>query len=79
MTRRRPVRFGPSRSCSSTAPYPSGETIDELVGAVGLHSECVRILPIDKTDSDLTGKGLVLTERHRQAILKSEEGHASTS
>ena len=54
---------------------PAGRS-DELVGKRQLHPECARIFRIDKTDSDLTGKALVLHEHQRQAIVKAKEGRS---
>ena len=68
--------FWPEPLLQLNPTFLPGGTIDELVGAGVLHPECARIFRIDKTDSDLTGKGLVLHEHQRQAILKSKEGRS---
>lgn len=41
-----------------------------------LQKECARIFRIDKSDTDLTGKQLVLHTHQREAILKSKEGQS---
>jgi hypothetical protein len=45
-----------------------GGTIDELVTAGGLHAECGKIFRIDKSDTDHTGKPLLLYAHQREAI-----------
>jgi superfamily II DNA/RNA helicase len=51
-----------------------GGTIDYLVADGTLHPECARIFRIDKTDSDLTGKQLLLHTHQTEAIRKAKEG-----
>ena len=48
-----------------------GGTIDELVADGTLHSECAKIFRIDKSDTDHTGKPLLLHTHQREAILKA--------
>ena len=68
--------FWPEPLLQLNPTFLPGGTIDELVGTGVLHPECARIFRIDKTDSDRTGKELVLHEHQRQAILKSKEGRS---
>jgi len=49
-------------------------TIDELVDEGKLHAECARIFRIDKSDTDHTGKQLLLHTHQREAILKAKDG-----
>ncbi len=51
-----------------------GGTIDDLVADGTLHPECKRIFRIDKSDSDHTGKKLLLHAHQAEAIRKSKEG-----
>lgn len=66
--------FWPEPLLQLNPTFLPGGTIDELVGNEVLHPECARIFRIDKTDSDLTGKALVLHDQQRQAIVKAKEG-----
>jgi superfamily II DNA/RNA helicase len=50
-----------------------GGTIDDLVGEGTLHPECKRIFRIDKSDSDHTGKELLLHTHQTEAIRKAKE------
>ena len=68
--------FWPEPLLQLNPTFLPGGTIDELVDRDVLHPECGRIFRIDKTESDLTGKELVLHEHQRQAILKSKEGRS---
>jgi ATP-dependent helicase YprA (DUF1998 family)/very-short-patch-repair endonuclease len=68
--------FWPEPLLQLNPTFLPGGTIDELVDKGVLHPECARIFRIDKTDSDLTGKALVLHEHQRHAILKSKEGRS---
>ena len=51
-----------------------GGTIDDLVADGTLHSECKKIFRIDKSDSDHSGKQLLLHKHQADAIRKSKEG-----
>lgn len=53
--------------------FPGGK-IDQLVDEKILHPECSRIFRIDKTDTDPTGKDLLLHTHQRTAIGKAKEG-----
>lgn len=68
--------FWPEPLLQLNPTFLPGGTIEDLVGKGVLHSECARIFRIDKTDSDHTGKVLVLHEHQRQAILKAKEGRS---
>ena len=50
-----------------------GGTIDDLVAEGTLHPECKRIFRIDKSDSDHTGKQLLLHTHQTEAIRKAKE------
>ncbi len=66
--------FWPEPLLQLNPTYLPGGTIDELVTPGILHPECARIFRIDKTDTDLTGKQLLLHTHQREAILKAREG-----
>src|SRR5687767_11171909 len=51
-----------------------GGTIDDLVADGTLHPECKKIFRIDKTDSDHSGKQLLLHAHQTEAIRKAKEG-----
>lgn len=51
-----------------------GGTIDDLVADGTLHPECAKIFRIDKTESDHTGKQLLLHTHQTEAIRKAKEG-----
>src|SRR5438093_3911855 len=51
-----------------------GGTIDDLVSDGTLHPECKKIFRIDKSDSDHSGKQLLLHTHQTEAIRKSKEG-----
>jgi ATP-dependent helicase YprA (DUF1998 family) len=51
-----------------------GGTIDDLVWDGTLHPECKKIFRIDKSDSDQSGKQLLLHTHQTEAIRKSKEG-----
>ena len=51
-----------------------GGTIDDLVADGTLHPECTRIFRIDKSDSDHSGKQLLLHTHQTEAIRKAKEG-----
>ena len=48
-----------------------GGTIDDLVSEGVLHPECSKIFRIDKSETDHTGKPLLLHTHQREAILKA--------
>jgi ATP-dependent helicase YprA (DUF1998 family) len=50
-----------------------GGTIDDLVADGTLHPECQRIFRIDKSDSDHSGKQLLLHTHQTEAIRKAKE------
>jgi ATP-dependent helicase YprA (DUF1998 family) len=50
-----------------------GGTVDDLVAEGVLHPECKRIFRIDKSDSDHTGKELLLHTHQTEAIRKAKE------
>jgi len=66
--------FWPEPLLQLNPTFLPGGTIDELVADDTLHSECARIFRIDKSDSDHTGKKLLLHTHQREAILKAKEG-----
>ncbi len=51
----------------------SGGSIDDLVSDGTLQPECSKIFRIDKTDSDHTGKPLLLHKHQEEAIRKAKE------
>ncbi|MBL8199863.1 MAG: DEAD/DEAH box helicase [Chromatiales bacterium] len=68
--------FWPEPLLQLNPTFLPGGTIDDLVGQGALHAECKRIFRIDKTDSDHTGKQLLLHAHQRDAILKAKEGQS---
>ncbi len=54
--------------------FLAGGTIDDLVADGTLHPECKKIFKIDKSDSDHSGKQLLLHRHQTEAIRKSKEG-----
>jgi ATP-dependent helicase YprA (DUF1998 family) len=66
--------FWPEPLLQLNPTFLPGGTIDDLVSAKDLHTECARIFRIEKSDSDHVGKQLLLHEHQRQAILKAKEG-----
>ena len=66
--------FWPEPLLQLNPTFLAGGTIDDLVGKGILHSECVRIFRIDKSDTDHSGKQLLLHEHQREAIVKAKEG-----
>jgi len=54
--------------------YLPGGTIDALVTDGTLHAECARIFRINKSDSDHSGKQLLLHAHQTEAIRKAREG-----
>lgn len=68
--------FWPEPLLQLNPTFLPGGTIDDLIDQHLVHPECARIFRIDKTDSDHTGKPLVLHEHQRQAIVKAKEGRS---
>src|SRR3990170_4836313 len=66
--------FWPEPLLQLNPTFLPGGTIDDLTGAGTLHSECARVFRIEKSDSDHTGKQLLLHTHQREAILKAKEG-----
>ena len=66
--------FWPEPLLQLNPTFLPGGTIDELVAEGTLHNECTRIFRIDKSDTDHTGKQLLLHTHQREAILKAKEG-----
>ncbi len=65
--------FWPEPLLQLNPTFLPGGTIDELVADGTLHSECAKIFRIDKSDTDHTGKPLLLHTHQRKAILKAKE------
>ena len=65
--------FWPDPLLQLIPTFLPGGTIDDLVTQKVLHSECSRIFRVDKTDSDHTGKTLLLHTHQKEAILKAKE------
>lgn len=57
--------------------FLSGGTIDDLVADGNLLRECATIFRIDKTETDHTGKQLLLHRHQTEAIRKAKEGKSS--
>lgn len=68
--------FWPEPLLQLNPTFSPGGTIADLISAGALHPECARIFRIDKSDSDHTGKALLLHEHQRRAILKAKEGRS---
>ncbi len=64
--------FWPEPLLQLNPTFLPGGTIDELVADGTLHPECARIFRIDKSDTDHTGKLLLLHMHQREAILKAQ-------
>lgn len=56
--------------------FPGG-TIEDLVAEGALHPECSKIFRIDKSETDHTGKPLILHMHQREAILKAAKERKS--
>ncbi len=65
--------FWPEPLLQLNPTFLPGGIIDELVAEGTLHPECANIFRLDKTDSDLTGKPLLLHAHQRDAIRKAKE------
>jgi len=68
--------FWPEPLLQLNPTFLPGGMIDALTGDGTLHPECVRIFRIDKSDTDHTGKPLLLHTHQRDAILKAKEGRS---
>jgi ATP-dependent helicase YprA (DUF1998 family) len=66
--------FWPEPLLQLNPTFLPGGTIDDLVKEGTLHPECIKIFRIDKSDTDRTGKQLLLHTHQREAILKAKEG-----
>src|SRR3989304_10342894 len=66
--------FWPEPLLQLNPTFLPGGTIDELVADGTLHPECAKIFRIDKSDTDHTGKQLLLHMHQREAILKAQGG-----
>ena len=66
--------FWPEPLLQLNPTFLPGGTIDDLVEQGKLHTECKRIFRIEKSDTDHTGKQLLLHTHQRNAILKAKEG-----
>ncbi|MBM4300232.1 MAG: DEAD/DEAH box helicase [Deltaproteobacteria bacterium] len=66
--------FWPEPLLQLNPTFLPGGTIDEMVAEGTLHTECARIFRIDKSDTDHTGKQLLLHTHQREAILKAKVG-----
>jgi len=66
--------FWPDPLLQLNPTFLPGGTIDELVEKGTLNAECAKIFRIDKSDTDHTGKILLLHEHQREAIVKVKEG-----
>src|SRR5438034_8845072 len=66
--------FWPEPLLQLNPTFRPGGTIDDLVAQGALRPECARIFRIDKSDTDHTGKQLLLHAHQRDAILKAQEG-----
>src|ERR1019366_6680623 len=64
--------FWPEPQLQLNPTFLPGGTIDELVADGTLHTECSKIFRIDKSDTDQTGKQLLLHTHQREAILKAK-------
>jgi ATP-dependent helicase YprA (DUF1998 family) len=65
--------FWPEPLLQLNPTFLPGGTIDDLVADDTLHPECSKIFRIDKSDTDHTGKPLLLHTHQREAILKAKK------
>jgi hypothetical protein len=65
--------FWPEPLLQLNPTFRPGGTIDDLVSEGVLHPECSRIFRIAKSDTDHTGKQLMLHQHQREAIEKAKE------
>src|ERR1035438_8511296 len=66
--------FWPEPLLQLNPTFKPGGTIDDLVSEGILDKECARIFRIEKSDTDHTGKQLVLHTHQTKAIRKAKEG-----
>jgi ATP-dependent helicase YprA (DUF1998 family)/very-short-patch-repair endonuclease len=66
--------FWPEPLLQLNPTFLPGGTIDALVEQGALLQECARIFRIDKSDTDHTGKQLLLHAHQHEAIAKAKEG-----
>src|SRR5271170_1813561 len=71
--------FWPEPMLQLNPTFLPGGTIDELVSAGRLHTECGKIFRIEKSDSDHTGKPLLLYAHQREAINKAKKSYVLTT
>jgi ATP-dependent helicase YprA (DUF1998 family) len=69
--------FWPEPMLQLNPTFLPGGTIDELVAQGILHPECSKIFKVEKSDSDHTGKPLLLHTHQREAILKAKRENKS--
>jgi ATP-dependent helicase YprA (DUF1998 family) len=65
--------FWPEPLLQLNPTFKPGGTIDDLISEGALHRECARIFRIEKTETDHTGKALVLHTHQTEAIRKAKE------
>lgn len=65
--------FWPDPLLQLNPTFLPGGKIDDLVGKGILHPDCSRIFRVDKTDTDHTGKPLLLHTHQAEAILKASQ------
>jgi len=65
--------FWPETAAPAQPDVPAGGTIDDLTDQGTLHPEWCALLRIDKSDTDHTGKQLLLHTHQRDAILKARQ------
>ena len=65
--------FWPDPMLQLNPNFLPGGTIDELVKDGTLHPECAKIFRVEKSDTDQTGKQLLLHTHQREAILKANQ------
>ena len=68
--------FWPEPLLQLNPTFKPGGTIDDLVEQGVLHPECSRIFRIDKSDTDHSGRQLLLHQHQHDAILKAKEGRS---
>ncbi|MFH1219111.1 MAG: DEAD/DEAH box helicase [Candidatus Eisenbacteria bacterium] len=66
--------FWPEPLLQLNPTFLPGGTIDDLVAQGTLDPECAKIFRLDKSNTDHTGKQLLLHTHQREAILKAKEG-----
>ena len=65
--------FWPEPLLQLNPTFHPGGTMDELVAQGVLHPECQRIFRVEKTDSDHTGRPLLLHAHQAEAIRKAKD------